>query len=133
MGGIVLDIQNIIKVLLDELGQLVQTKSVVGDPIQAGDSTLIPVSRISFGFGGGGGSTPSRKSEPGEGSGVGGGAHIEPIAFIVIHDGKAQLLNLRDKEGFSVGKVVDLIPEILEKMKGFREKKGKGEKSDAKD
>ena len=128
-----LDIQDIIKVLLGELGQLVQTKSVVGDPIEAGEAIVIPVSRISFGFGGGGGSTPSKKSEPGEGSGMGGGAHIEPVAFIVIHEGKAQLLNLRDKDGFGIGKVVDLIPEIIEKLKGFREKKEGREGSEKKE
>lgn len=118
-----MEINEMIKKLLAELGQMVKTESVIGEPIQAGDTTVIPVSRISFGFGGGGGTTPSKKTEAGEGSGFGGGAQIEPVAFIVIHDGKAQLLNVEDKDGFSVGKVVDLIPEIIDKVKGMRNKK----------
>lgn len=117
-----------IEKLLAELGQLVRTESVVGKPIQTGDTTVIPVSKISFGFGGGGGSTPSKKSESGEGSGFGGGAQIEPVAFIVIHDGKAQLLNVQDKEGFGIGKVIDLIPEIIDKIKDLRGNREKKEK-----
>ncbi len=118
-----------IEKLLAELGQLVRTESVVGKPIQTGDTTVIPVSQISFGFGGGGGGiAPGKKSESGEGSGFGGGAQIEPVAFIVIHEGKAQLLNVHDKDGFGIGKVIDLIPELIDKVKDLRSNKGKKEK-----
>jgi len=103
------EINEMIEKLLAELGQLVRTESVVGKPIQTGDTTVIPVSKISFGFGGG-------------------GAQIEPVAFIVIHDGKAQLLNVQDKEGFGIGKVIDLIPEIIDKIKDLRGNREKKEK-----
>lgn len=136
-----MDIHNLIKTLLGELKELVKTESVVGEPIQAGETTVIPVSKVSFGFGGGGGNTPSKKDTPAEGSGIGGGASIEPVAFIVIHDGKAQLINLRSKDGLG-GKVMDLIPDLLDKVKGFREKgeageekgqkRGSGSKTDSK-
>jgi sporulation protein YtfJ len=122
------DIHGLIKALLGELKDLVRTESVVGKPIQAGDTTVIPVSRVSLGFGGGGGNAPGRKEQPTEGSGIGGGASIEPVAFIVIHNGKAQLVNVQDKDGFGIGKVVDLIPELLETVKGFR-----GKRQDPKD
>ena len=127
-----MEIDEMIKKILGELGQMVRTESVVGKPIVAGDTTVIPVSRVSFGFGGGGGTTPSKKQEAGEGSGFGGGAQIEPIAFIVIHDGKAQLLNVQYKDGFSIGKVVDLIPELIEKVKDIRNKKDPQKSKEAK-
>ena len=49
-------VSELIKNVMNELETLMQTKTVVGDPISAGDYTVIPVSKVSFGFGAGGGS-----------------------------------------------------------------------------
>ena len=48
-------VSELIKNVMNELETLMQTKTVVGDPISAGDYTVIPVSKVSFGFGAGGG------------------------------------------------------------------------------
>ena len=50
-------VSELIKNVMNELETLMQTKTVVGDPISAGDYTVIPVSKVSFGFGAGGGPT----------------------------------------------------------------------------
>ena len=42
---------------MGELHRIVQTQTVIGEPVKAGDLTLIPVSKITFGFGAGGGET----------------------------------------------------------------------------
>lgn len=118
-------VNDMVKSLLEELKQIVRTETVIGQPIQAGDSTVIPVSKVMFGFGGGGGTSPKEKKESGSGTGIGGGASIEPLAFIVITDGKAQLLSVKEKGGITPGKVVDLLPEIIEQFKGFKSKKNK--------
>ena len=106
-------VEGLIEKVLGELHQLVKTETVVGDPVEVGDLTLIPVSKISFGFGAGGG-------QEGKGqSGTGGGATVEPIAFVVIDgDGKAQILPLHDREG-GLGQLVELMPEALAKVKKF--------------
>lgn len=114
-----------IRNLLQELQQIVRTQTVVGEAMQAGNSTVIPVSKVMFGFGGGGGNVPGKKQETGGASGVGGGASIEPVAFIVITNGKAQLLSLKEKGGLTPGKVIDLIPEILEHVRDFAGKRSK--------
>ncbi|OQX60129.1 sporulation protein [candidate division KSB1 bacterium] len=123
-----MDITNMIKNLLAELREMIKTETVVGEPIEAGDSVVIPVSKVSVGFGGGGGgSKADEKTAGGEGSGIGGGASIEPVAFIVITEGKAQLLTLAPKREFGLGKVIDLIPEILNKVKDLKSKPVKEE------
>lgn len=124
------EINDMIKNFLEELKQIVRTETVVGQPIQAGDSTVIPVSKVMFGFGGGGGTSQSEKKESGGGTGIGGGASIEPLAFIVISEGKAQLLSVKEKGGITPGKVVDLLPEIIEQLKGFKSKKSKEKESE---
>ncbi len=110
-------VEGLIERVLGELHHLVKTETVVGDPVPVGDVTLIPVSKISFGFGAGGG-------QEGKGqSGTGGGATVEPIAFVVIDgDGRAQILPLHEKEA-GLGQLVGLMPEALAKVKQFVGKK----------
>ena len=107
--------------VLGELHQIVKTETVVGDPVTIGDMTLIPVSKISFGFGAGGG-------QEGKGqSGTGGGATVEPIAFVLIDaTGEAQILTLREKEA-GLSQLAELMPEALAKIKSFVGKKKKGD------
>ena len=86
-------VESLVERVMAELHKIVQTKTVVGEPVEAGDLTLIPVSKITIGFGAGGGETGKAHS------GTGGGATVEPIAFVVVDgNGKAQILTLREKE-----------------------------------
>lgn len=109
-------LEEILKSLLPELKEIARAQTVIGDPIQAGESTVIPVSKVSVGFGAGG----SSESKPG-GIGTGGGAMIEPIAFIVITEGRVQLVPVTSKDT-TIGKVIDMVPDILDRV-GFRDKK----------
>jgi uncharacterized spore protein YtfJ len=117
-------LENVMKTVMAELRNIARTETVVGKEIQAGGSTIVPVSKISFGVAGGGASGKENR----EGTGIGGGASVEPIAFIVVTGGKAQLMPLGEKTG-TLGKVVDLIPEVLEKLAS---KAKKGKKADEK-
>ena len=119
-------VEGLIERVLGELHRIVQTETVVGEPVKAGNLTLIPVSKISFGFGVGGG-------QEGKGqSGTGGGAMVEPIAFVVVDaEGKAQILPLHEKEA-GLGQLVKLMPEALAKIKNFvGKKKGKSAAEEA--
>ena len=117
-------VEGLIERVMGELHRIVQTKTVVGEPLVAGDLTLIPVSRITFGFGAGGG-------QEGKGqSGTGGGATVEPIAFVVIDpDGKAQILTLSDKD-VSWSQVLGLMPEAVSKIKSFVDRKSRKEEAE---
>jgi uncharacterized spore protein YtfJ len=106
-------VEALIERVLGELRTIVQTGTVVGEPVVAGDVTLIPVSKISFGFGAGGGQDGSGQS------GTGGGASVEPIGFVVIDaEGKVQVLTMKEKE-VSWGQLVELVPDAVSKVKGF--------------
>ena len=112
-------IETLVKTVLSELKQITQTETVVGDPITAGGVTVIPVSKVSVGFGIGGGKAQEKNRE---GEGTGGGVMIEPVAFIVIRGGKVELLSMRT-ENLALGQVIDLIPEVIQKIKGIQERK----------
>lgn len=110
-------IETLIERVLGELHRIVQTETVIGQPVQAGDLTIIPVSKISFGFGAGGG-------QEGKGqSGTGGGASVEPIAFLIVDaSGKVQIMTLNDKE-VGWGQLVGLVPDAVDKIRQFVGKK----------
>lgn len=114
-------VEALVERVMGELHRIVQTRTVVGEPVQAGKVTLIPVSKISFGFGAGGG--PEGKGQ----SGTGGGASVEPIGFVVVDEnGRAQILTMRQKE-VGWGQLVELMPDAIAKIKRFV---SKGKKSD---
>ena len=117
-------VEGLIERVMGELHRIVQTKTVVGEPVEAGDLTLIPVSKITFGFGAGGG-------QEGKGqSGTGGGATVEPIAFVVIdREGKAQILTLSDRD-VSWSQILGLMPEAVSKIKSFVDRRPRKEEAE---
>ncbi|MCK4459887.1 MAG: sporulation protein, partial [Methanosarcinales archaeon] len=86
--------------------------------------TVIPISKVSFGFGSGGGEG-KRDEESGFGGGGGGGAKIEPVAFLVVSEDEVKLLSATGK-GIDIGKIVEAVPEVVDKIKSIRGKKDKG-------
>ncbi len=113
-------IEDMVRTMLNELREIVKTETVVGEPVIVGEVTLIPVSKISFGFGAGGG---QGKKDDGS-SGTGGGGSVQPVAFIVIQKGKAQLLPIEDKS-MSIADLLKYAPDVLEKIKTFKDKRKK--------
>jgi uncharacterized spore protein YtfJ len=108
-------VEALIERVMGELHRIVRTETVVGEPVIAGEVTLIPVSKISFGFGAG--SSPEGKGP--NGAGTGGGATVEPIAFVVIDaQGKTQILPLKEQD-INLGSMFKYMPEAMAKIKDF--------------
>lgn len=116
-----MSVEDLIKTMMQEFRQITKAETVVGEPITAGGTVVVPVSKVSLGFGAGGGG--SDKAD-GSGSGTAGGASVEPVAFVVIKDGKAQILPIAEKEGSLKG-LLDMAPDILKKVKDFKDKRDK--------
>ena len=112
-----MNIAELIKNTLKEAQELMTSKTVVGEPISTDTHTVIPVSKVMFGFGGGG-SEGNEKGKVGNGQGVGGGWSIEPVAFVVVGDDGAKLMTIGDKESLT-GKLMDLAPSVIESVKEF--------------
>ena len=71
---------SLLQSLHENLSSRAQVKSVFGEPITAGDRTIIPVAKIAYGFGGGTGSGGLEiKTARGEGGGGGGGGVYPPL------------------------------------------------------
>ena len=118
-----MSVENMIKTVLQEFKELAQTETVVGKPIVVEDTVIVPVSKISFGFGAGGG----QKHETG--GGTAGGGSVEPVGFIVIRKGKAQLIPMQEQD-MSIGKLLSYAPDVIKKIKEFKEKRDAAAEAD---
>jgi len=100
---------SIIDSLLKGMDSLVSSKTVVGEPTKIGDTIILPLVDISFGVGAGASENP--------GNNGGGGAltgKITPSAVLVIKDGNARLVNIKNQD--AVTKILDLVPEVVDKI-----------------
>ena len=110
-----MNISELIKNTLKEAQELMSSRTVVGEPIKTDTHTVIPVSRVMFGFGGGGGEG-NEKNNTTTGQGVGGGWSIEPVAFVVVGEEGAKLMTISDKESLT-GRLMDLAPSVIDTVK----------------
>lgn len=122
-------VNNLLGVSMDKIKEMVDVNTVIGDPITAPDgTTVIPVSRVSYGFAGGGSDLPS-KAQPEKGlfaGGSGAGITIQPIAFLVISNGNVRILQIEPYVS-SVDRVVASVPDVVDKIAGLfnKDKKDK--------
>ena len=119
-------INDIMDTSMARIRDMVDVNTVVGDPIQTPDGiTIIPVSKVTFGFGSGGSEYPIKEK-----NGIGGGGaaavKLEPIGFLIVKDGNVRMLNVSQPAGTTVDRLVEMIPDVIERVQGFIEKnKGK--------
>lgn len=104
-----------ITVLFEKLENFVKTKTVVGEAIVIGDTTLIPFVNVSFGLGAGGGDGDDGKGSKGTGGGAGIGARVAPTAVLVIQGDKIEMLSISKPGNFT--KILEMVPDIINKFK----------------
>nr|WP_321496805.1 spore germination protein GerW family protein [uncultured Methanolobus sp.] len=114
-------LEDLMKEVSGELERLVSTKTVVGEAIIVGETTIIPVTKVSFGFGTGGGEGKKKGEEEGFGGGGGAGAKIEPVAFIVTSPEGTKLMTLSGQTDF--GKILESVPGLIEKVRSMKKSK----------
>lgn len=77
---------------MSKIREMVDSNTIIGEPIQTPDGvTLIPVSRLSFGFGCGGGDYGKQTPAMFGGASTA-GVKVEPVAFLVVKDGVTRVL-----------------------------------------
>ena len=104
---------------LEKLKKLVDVNTIIGDAITTADgTTIIPVSKVSFGFATGGSELPTSKPSTPFGGGSGGGVTIQPIAFLVISKGNVQLLQMQTADN-TADRIVNMVPGVIDKVSGF--------------
>lgn len=111
---------------MGKVREMVDVNTIVGQPIQAGEGvTLIPISKVSFGFGGGGGEFNGKVQgpPPNLAAGVGTGVKITPVAFLVVKDGTVRVLPVAVPATSTVDRLVEMVPDVVDKVSAFFSKK----------
>ena len=120
-------LSDLMRSTMDKIREMADTNTIVGQPITTPDGvTLIPISRVSFGFGSGGGDY----GKPGQnnfGGGGGAGVKINPVAFLVIKDGTTRVMPVAVPPVSTVDRLVDMAPDIVDKIGKFFDKKEDGD------
>ena len=120
-------IEGLMAEAMGNLKQMIDVNTIVGEAITTSDgTTIIPVSKVSLGFGEGGSEfcvKPEKELNDRAmfGGGCGGGVSLSPVAFMVVKNDNIRLLPVSDSMS-TVDRIVDLVPEILNKFNDFAQK-----------
>ncbi len=117
-------VQDLLGVSIDKIKQMADVNSVIGEPIKLEDgTTIIPISRVSYGFASGGSDLPSKYDKDLFGGGAGAGVSIKPEGFLVISpDGTAKMVNMESGND-PISNVINNVPNLINKVQDFMGKK----------
>lgn len=101
------DIENLFGKAIGEIERMLNTKTVVGDPITVDGNTLIPLISVGFGFGVGSGEGTDPKKGSGAGGGTGGGGGVKPIALVIINKDGVRVETVKGGAASLVEKLAD--------------------------
>jgi sporulation protein YtfJ len=117
------NIEGLLGTAMEKLGGIVNVNTVVGDPIQAGDTTIIPISKVSLGFVAGGGEYGGKEqAEPAFGGGSGGGMAVNPVGFLACTNGQVRYIPVNGQD--PLDKLVDMTPGLIDKVENAFKKGG---------
>lgn len=108
-------VNKIMENTLEKMREMVDVSTIIGEPMKTGDTTLIPVSKVSYGFTSGGTDLPSKQNAELFGGGGGGGITITPVAFIVIQGEKVRMMQINNYTS-SADRAIAMIPELVDQI-----------------
>ena len=105
-----------VKALMDGINEHLQTKTVIGEPVQVGDTVIFPMADVSFGI------AASSSVQDKKDNGIGGvGAKMTPSAVLIVQNGTSRVINIKDKD--SINKIIEMVPDIINKLSPKKDEK----------
>lgn len=109
---------------IEKIKNMVDVNTVIGEPITTADGvTVIPVSKVAYGFASGGSDLPS-KNQPASGlfgGGAGAGVTVSPVAFLVISGSNVKVIQIEPFTS-SVDRIIQEAPDVVDKIAGIFKK-----------
>jgi len=99
----------VVNSMMQGMESFLSSKTVVGEPTQAGDTTIIPLVDVAFGVGAG--SASQEKKNGGAGGMTG---KMSPSAVLVIKNGQVRLVNIKNQD--TVTKIIDMVPDLIDRF-----------------
>ena len=125
-------IQGLMEASMKNIKEMIDVNTIIGEPVQTPDgTTIIPVSKVAFGFGAGGSDIPVKTANGAEapfGGGSGAGVSIRPVGFLVVGVNQIKMLPIDSAGSTPVDKLFEFIPQMIDKVNGLvKENKAKKE------
>lgn len=117
----------ILSTTIEKVRDLVDVSTIIGDPINLPDGlTIIPVSKVTYGFASGGSDFPSKNNVELFGGAGGAGITINPVAFLVVKDGEVTIKHIVSGDN-AIERAVSMVPDMFDKVTNLVSKKKKDE------
>lgn len=111
------DVEKLFGKTVDEIEKMLNTKTVVGEPITVGENTLIPLVSIGFGFAAGGGQGTDRQKGGGQGGATGGGGGVKPVALVVANKDGVRVDSVKSGAASVFDKAIDTLGNVARERK----------------
>lgn len=111
-------LERLVETAMKKIHELADCETVVGKPIIADGTTIIPISKVSVGFTSGGSDLPTKGSKEMFGGGTAGGVSLQPLAFITITNGEVKLLQM-SVNASKENAIINMIPDVIDKITDF--------------
>lgn len=109
-------LQGMMGITMDKVREMVDSSTIIGDPIKVDEeTTIIPVSRVTFGFASGGSDVGANASKQMFGGGSGAGVSITPVAFLVINPSGVRTVQLME-HATTIDNAIAALPELVDKL-----------------
>jgi uncharacterized spore protein YtfJ len=110
--------------LFKGMDSFISAKTVVGEPVTVKDTIILPLVDVSFGVGAGAFAADKKNNAGGAMTGK-----VSPSAVLVIQNGTTKLVNIKNQD--TVTKIIDMVPDIIDRFTGKNSKEGFGEEVDS--
>ena len=115
-------INGLMGVTMDKIRELVNSDTIIGEPVSLPDgTTILPVSKVTFGVATGGSDFAAKQSKELFGGGSGAGVTVAPVAFLVVKDGNVRTIQLADPNN-SLERALTMLPELVDKLAALLKK-----------
>lgn len=114
-------IGDLMETTMQKIKEMVDVNTIVGSPIITADGiTLIPISKVSFGFASGGSDFQTKHQQQNQnnafGGGSGAGVNIVPVAFLVVKGSNIKLLNIAPPASTTIDRIIEMVPDVIDKV-----------------
>ena len=127
-------ISDLVSSAMASIKEMVDVNTIIGKPIEtSGGITIIPISRVTFGFGAGGSEFEPKKESVQNGlfgGGSGAGVSITPVGFLTVSGDEVKMVPVCDATGMAVDKIIQSVPPVVDKVTEFFKKRKEKKESE---
>lgn len=102
---------------INQIKNVVDVNTVIGEPIVVGEVTILPISKVTYGFASGGSDLPTKTNKELFAGGGGAGVTLQPLAFLIVSEGGVRIMEISSKYNDGLDRALTMAPDIIDKIK----------------